>query len=56
MLSCCRSCGFGCHGGYPFKAWKYLSKYGVVTGGGYNTFEASKKKKKIKNVSILIKT
>ncbi|CAJ0596282.1 unnamed protein product [Cylicocyclus nassatus] len=36
ILACCGSdCGYGCEGGYPIEAWKYLVKYGVVTGGRY---------------------
>nr|ADK37857.1 putative cathepsin precursor [Sitobion avenae] len=36
---CCHTCGFGCHGGYPIKAWKYFSKHGLVTGGNYKSGE-----------------
>lgn len=28
---------FSCEGGYPLDAWEYLQKYGVVSGGGYNS-------------------
>nr|WMM65063.1 cathepsin B-16D1 [Myzus persicae] len=36
---CCHTCGFGCHGGYPIKAWKRFSTHGLVTGGDYNSGE-----------------
>jgi cathepsin B len=36
---CCHSCGFGCNGGNPFKAWKYFSTHGLVTGGNYKSGE-----------------
>ncbi|KAF7258671.1 hypothetical protein EG68_04211, partial [Paragonimus skrjabini miyazakii] len=32
-LSCCDTCGFGCEGGYPGKAWDYWKRSGIVTGG-----------------------
>ena len=35
LVSCCRSCGYGCEGGYPIDAWRYLAKTGVPTGGLY---------------------
>uniref|UniRef100_A0A8R1DSY9 Pept_C1 domain-containing protein n=1 Tax=Caenorhabditis japonica TaxID=281687 RepID=A0A8R1DSY9_CAEJA len=35
VLSCCSSCGYGCEGGYPIEAWRYLVKTGFVTGGSY---------------------
>merc|ERR1711997_79940 len=35
MLSCCRTCGFGCGGGYTAQAWSYLVTHGVCTGGLY---------------------
>ncbi|KAK3798806.1 hypothetical protein RRG08_040637 [Elysia crispata] len=37
VLSCCRSCGNGCNGGYPASAWRYYKSEGVVTGGQYGT-------------------
>uniref|UniRef100_A0A8C9SB50 Cathepsin B n=2 Tax=Scleropages formosus TaxID=113540 RepID=A0A8C9SB50_SCLFO len=37
LLSCCHTCGFGCHGGYPRAAWNYWMKKGLVTGGLYNS-------------------
>nr|QED55360.1 cathepsin B [Fasciola gigantica] len=33
MVDCCTSCGMGCNGGFPPKAWEYWKKQGVVTGG-----------------------
>lgn len=35
LLSCCRSCGDGCNGGYPSSAWRYWQQSGLVTGGLY---------------------
>ncbi|XP_050438001.1 cathepsin B-like [Adelges cooleyi] len=37
LAFCCHLCGFGCHGGYPIKAWKYFVRHGIVTGGGYDS-------------------
>ncbi|XP_014244675.1 cathepsin B-like [Cimex lectularius] len=37
LLSCCSFCGNGCNGGNPLKAWQYLSKKGVRTGGDYHS-------------------
>lgn len=35
-LSCCKgTCGNGCEGGYPSRAWQWLVSTGVVTGGSY---------------------
>lgn len=39
LTFCCNLCGFGCHGGYPIKAWKYFKRHGLVTGGNYNSYE-----------------
>ncbi|XP_015371589.1 PREDICTED: cathepsin B-like cysteine proteinase 4 isoform X2 [Diuraphis noxia] len=39
LTFCCHSCGFGCHGGDPIKAWKYFRKHGLVTGGNYESNE-----------------
>ena len=36
MVSCCTECGYGCNGGYPIDAWRYLAETGVPTGGLYN--------------------
>ncbi|OZC10896.1 papain family cysteine protease [Onchocerca flexuosa] len=35
LLSCCKSCGFGCYGGNPMAAWKYWVSNGIVTGSNY---------------------
>lgn len=35
LLSCCRSCGFGCNGGDPLAAWRYWVKEGIVTGSNF---------------------
>ncbi|XP_014283241.1 cathepsin B [Halyomorpha halys] len=35
IISCCKECGSGCHGGFHDKAWQYLVTHGIVTGGGY---------------------
>lgn len=32
---CCKSCGFGCNGGYPSAAWKYWVSDGIVEEGCY---------------------
>lgn len=37
IMTCCRSCGNGCNGGFPAGAWSYFDKDGVVTGGAYNS-------------------
>ncbi|CAI6373149.1 unnamed protein product [Macrosiphum euphorbiae] len=36
---CCHSCGSGCKGGYPIKAWERFKKHGLVTGGDYKSGE-----------------
>jgi cathepsin B len=35
LVSCCSTCGFGCEGGWPIKAWKYFKDNGLPTGGLY---------------------
>jgi len=35
ILSCCRTCGMGCNGGYLGATWNYLVKSGTSTGGLY---------------------
>merc|ERR1711981_1420235 len=35
VLSCCRTCGFGCNGGYLGATWSYMTG-GVCTGGLYD--------------------
>uniref|UniRef100_A0A6G1S457 Cathepsin B n=1 Tax=Aceria tosichella TaxID=561515 RepID=A0A6G1S457_9ACAR len=37
LLTCCYSCGDGCDGGWPSEAWQYWTRYGIVTGGNFNT-------------------
>jgi len=38
LTFCCgKSCGNGCFGGIPYKAWEYFINHGVVTGGNYGT-------------------
>lgn len=37
VMTCCRTCGNGCNGGFPAGAWSYFDKEGVVTGGQYNS-------------------
>ncbi|CAF0996384.1 unnamed protein product [Rotaria magnacalcarata] len=39
LVSCCKTCGFGCNGGFPQGAWSYFKKTGLVTGGNYNSNE-----------------
>ena len=39
LLTCCRTCGFGCNGGYPYNAWSFWQEHGIVTGGKYGTSE-----------------
>ena len=39
LLSCCYSCGFGCNGGFPGKAWDFWKKSGIVSGGVYGSKE-----------------
>lgn len=41
LTFCCHTCGFGCHGGYPVKAWQYFHSHGLVTGGDYGSYEVS---------------
>jgi len=37
LVSCCKSCGFGCNGGDPIMAWQYWVDSGLVTGSNYTT-------------------
>jgi len=39
LVDCCKTCGFGCNGGFPEAAWEHYVKTGLVTGGNYNTNE-----------------
>lgn len=36
VMSCCYSCGNGCHGGFPSAAWFYFVNNGVVTGNNFD--------------------
>ena len=35
LLACCTTCGFGCKGGYTYRAWEHFVNHGVVTGWNY---------------------
>jgi len=37
MLTCCKTCGNGCNGGFLAGAWSYFDRDGLVTGGQYNS-------------------
>ncbi|KAG5887963.1 hypothetical protein JTB14_037355 [Gonioctena quinquepunctata] len=37
LLSCCYACGFGCDGGFTYRAWSYWEETGIVSGGPYNS-------------------
>jgi len=37
LMSCCRTCGQGCDGGFPTAAWQYYARTGLVTGGNYQS-------------------
>jgi len=41
---CCHTCGDGCSGGYPIRAWKRFKKHGLVTGGNYKSEEVTNSK------------
>jgi cathepsin B len=36
LVTCCSSCGYGCHGGYPLSAFRYWKSTGIPSGGLYN--------------------
>ena len=42
LLSCCKSCGFGCNGGDPLAAWRYWVRDGIVTGSNYTQHSGCK--------------
>ncbi|PIO65022.1 papain family cysteine protease [Teladorsagia circumcincta] len=42
LLSCCKSCGFGCNGGDPLAAWKYWVRDGIVTGSNFTANQGCK--------------
>jgi len=33
LLSCCKTCGMGCNGGYTSQTWTYMQTHGLCTGG-----------------------
>ncbi|XP_052752070.1 cathepsin B-like [Galleria mellonella] len=37
VVSCCKDCGDGCHGGLPKHAWRYYQNVGIVSGGNYDS-------------------
>ncbi|CAH1404904.1 unnamed protein product [Nezara viridula] len=37
LMTCCKECGKGCHGGVHYKAWQYFVTHGIVTGGGHSS-------------------
>jgi len=37
LVTCCKTCGFGCDGGFPESAWEYFKRTGLVTGGNYDS-------------------
>lgn len=39
LVSCCRTCGFGCNGGFPGAAWSYWVHKGLVSGGAFDSHE-----------------
>jgi len=54
--SCCNGkCGDGCNGGHPEKAWKYIKKNGLCTGGEYGSNEVSATCNKVFNFCVNIK-
>jgi len=36
VLSCCKTCGMGCNGGYTATTWSYFMNTGIVSGGLYD--------------------
>ncbi|EYB96055.1 hypothetical protein Y032_0154g3016 [Ancylostoma ceylanicum] len=43
ILSCCGlDCGYGCQGGWPIEAYRWMQRDGVVTGGKYRQKENCK--------------
>ncbi|RCN47356.1 papain family cysteine protease [Ancylostoma caninum] len=43
ILSCCGiSCGYGCEGGWPIEAYRWMQRSGVVTGGKYRQKDVCK--------------
>lgn len=50
LTFCCKNCGSGCQGGYPIEAWTYFRRYGVVTGGDYDSNEVRQPTKRTDRV------
>lgn len=42
LLTCCKSCGYGCDGGFLINSWQYWMNNGLVSGGPYNTSRGCK--------------
>ncbi|EYB96045.1 hypothetical protein Y032_0154g3007 [Ancylostoma ceylanicum] len=43
ILSCCGlECGYGCQGGWPIEAYRWMERDGVVTGGKYRQKDVCK--------------
>ena len=42
LVSCCKTCGFGCNGGFPNMAWEYFKRTGICTGGNYHSNDGCK--------------
>ncbi|KAA3673832.1 cathepsin B [Paragonimus westermani] len=42
LLACCKTCGDGCDGGWPARAWDFWKSDGVVTGGSREAQEGCK--------------
>ncbi|EPB72622.1 papain family cysteine protease, partial [Ancylostoma ceylanicum] len=43
ILSCCGlDCGYGCQGGWPIEAYRWMQRDGVVTGGKYRQRDVCK--------------
>ncbi|KAL2611758.1 hypothetical protein R1flu_023450 [Riccia fluitans] len=41
LLACCGfECGYGCEGGYPYRAWQYFKRTGVVSSTCYPYFDS----------------
>lgn len=41
LLTCCHSCGNGCHGGSHKLAWNYWVEHGIVSGGSFDSKQVS---------------
>lgn len=56
LLSCCQSCGFGCDGGFPPKAWEYWIETGIVSGGPYDSHQVRHFYQKVNLITFEIQT